>query len=123
MILSIVVISLFIISPLPALPVIIFYYKKFPFFDSLRIILSVSLISTSIQYLIGYRLSKINFINKKFLGKLDHLRIRFNKLSFRDAVFIRFSNLFVVKLFNYFCGYIRFSLRDILIINFFAASL
>ena len=117
------IITLISITPIPALPLIIFCYQKYTTLSSFFIMLNVSLLSTLFQYLIGTYISKKKLTSLKISSKFSSLKIKFDKIKLKDIIIIRFSNLFVVKFLNLYCGYIRYPLIKILLVNTLAISL
>ena len=120
-IISIITIFLISVSPLPALPIIIYTYSQLGFSDGFISIIIASNIATIAQYSIGYYMSGNKYLQNLSYKKLSPIisirELSHNQISFEDLILLRFSNLFITKIINIFLGMNRYSLNKVLIIN------
>ena len=117
MILAIFLICLVSLTPLPTLPMVIYYYSKFGFIDGFIIVTIASNLKIFIHYNIGkiLRNKKITFLNLD--KKLLKAKKKYNSLRSRDILLFRLSNLFITRILNIFLGFTKFSLKKTFIIN------
>ena len=117
MILAILIICLVSLTPFPSLPLAIYYYSKFGFFEGFIIVTTSSNIKILIHYYLGQTLSKkrINFFN--FEKKLSYAKKRYKSIRSKDLILIRLSNLFITRILNIFLGFINFPLKKTYLIN------
>ena len=117
MILAILIICLVSLTPIPSLPLVIYYYSKFGFFDGFIIVIVASNLKILIHYNLGkfIRSKKINFLN---LGnKISKAKKKYKSIKTKDILLIRLSNLFVTRILNIFLGFMNFSLKKTFVIN------
>ena len=117
MILAIFLICLVSLTPLPTLPMVIYYYSKFGFIDGFIVVTIASNLKIFIHYNIGkvLRNKKINFFNLD--KKLTKAREKYKFFRSKDILLIRLSNLFITRILNIFLGFSNFSLKKTFIIN------
>tara|TARA_A100001388_G_scaffold269735_1_gene246458 strand:+ start:1205 stop:1774 length:570 start_codon:yes stop_codon:yes gene_type:complete len=117
MILAILIICLVSLTPLPSLPLVIYYYSKLGFVEGFIIVTVASNLKILIHYSLGrlVRNKKINLLN---LGeRISKVERKYKTIKTRDLLLIRLSNLFVTRILNIFLGFINFSLRKTFLIN------
>ena len=117
MLLAILIICLVSLTPLPSLPLVIYYYSKLGFIDGFIVVTVASNLKILLHYNLGklLRSKKINFFN---LGnKIAQLKRKYKSVKTRDILLIRLSNLFVTRILNIFLGFIKYSLRKTFLIN------
>ena len=117
MISAILIICLVSLTPLPSLPVVIYYYSKLGFIDGFIVVTVASNLKILIHYNLGrlVRSKKINFLN---LGeKISKAAKRYKSIKTRDILLIRLSNLFITRILNIFLGFMKFSLKKTFLIN------
>ena len=117
MILEIIILTLIGSSPVPALPYIIFMYSNSTFYESFLIIIITNILITIIQYRIGVFISNRRFSFSKLNNKIRYLKNKFKKLTTKDLILIKMSNIFISKMINILSGYTFFPLKKILCIN------
>jgi len=117
MILAILIISLVSLTPLPSLPLVIYYYSKLGFIDGFIVVTVASNLKIFIHYNLG-RLVRSKKINPLNLGeKISKVTKKYKSIKTRDILLIRLSNLFITRILNIFLGFINFSLRKTFFIN------
>ena len=117
MISAILIICLVSLTPVPSLPLAIYYYSKLGFVEGFIAITIASNLKIFIHYNLGrlLRSKKVNLFN---LGnKISNLKKKYKSIKTRDILLIRLSNLFVTRILNIFLGFIGFSLRKTYVIN------
>ena len=110
-------ICLISLTPLPSLPLIIYYYSKLGFVDGFIVVTVASNLKILIHYNLGrlVRIKKLNIFN---LGKkISKVKRKYKSIKTRDILLIRLSNLFITRILNIFLGYTNFSLRKTFFIN------
>ena len=117
MISAILIICLVSLTPIPSLPLSIYYYSKLGFLEGFIAITIASNLKILIHYNLGrlLRNKKINLFN--FSNKISNLQKKYKSIKTRDILLIRLSNLFVTRILNIFLGFINFSLRKTFVIN------
>ena len=117
MILAIFLICLVSLTPLPTLPMVIYYYSKFGLIDGFIVVIISSNLKIFIHYKIGeiLRNKKIKFLNID--KKLLKAKKKYNFLRSKDILLIRLSNLFLTRILNIFLGFSKFSLKKTFLIN------
>lgn len=105
------------ISPLPALPYIIYFYSKTSFNESLIIIVSSNILITFFQYNFGKYAFKKNFLPFKLNKNIKFFTNKFKQIKTYELILIRFSNIFITKIINILSGYLSIPFKKILIIN------
>ena len=117
MISAILIICLVSLTPLPSLPLAIYYYSKLGFAEGFIAITIASNLKILIHYNLGrlLRSKKINLFN--FGNKISKLKKKYKSIKTRDILLIRLSNLFVTRILNIFLGFIDFPLRKTFVIN------
>tara|TARA_A100001388_G_C28604800_1_gene419940 strand:- start:219 stop:788 length:570 start_codon:yes stop_codon:yes gene_type:complete len=117
MILAIFLICLVSLTPLPTLPMVIYYYSKFGLVDGFIVVTIASNLKIFIHYNIGnfLRNKKIKFLNLD--KKLSKAKKKYKHLRSKDILLIRLSNLFITRILNIFLGFSNFSLKKTFIIN------
>ncbi len=117
MISAILIICLFSLTPLPSLPLVIFYYSKLGFIDGFIVVTIASNLKILIHYYLGSLLKskKIRFFNLS--NKIELVRRKYKSIKTKDILLIRLSNLFVTRILNIFLGFMNFSLRKTFFIN------
>ena len=111
---SIILISLL---PLPTLPVIIYGYKKLSFHGAFLCIILASNIAILLQYNIGIKISEIKHLRFLRNGRIKKISDNLRKTKLSDLIFLRLSNLFLSKIMNYSLGFIKYPIKNLLIIN------
>ena len=117
MISAILIICLVSLTPLPSLPLVIYYYSKLGFIDGFIVVTVASNLKILIHYNLGrlVRSKKINFLN---LGeKISKAAKKYKSIKTRDILLIRVSNLFITRILNIFLGFMHFSVRKTFFIN------
>ena len=117
MILAILIICLVSLTPIPSLPLCIYYYSKFGFVDGFIVVTVASNLKILIHYNLGrlLRNKKISFLN---LGnKIARAQKKYKSIKTKDILLIRLSNLFVTRILNIFLGFINFSWKKTFVIN------
>ena len=117
MIFAIFIICLISLTPLPSLPLVIYYYSKFGFIDGFIVVTIASNLKILIHYNLGRLLQNknINFLN---LGnKISKAKTKYKSIKTKDILLIRLSNLFVTRILNIFLGFIKYSLKKTFVIN------
>ena len=117
MILAIFLICLVSLTPLPTLPLVIYYYSKFGLLDGFIIVTIASNLKILIHYNIGkiLRNKKIKFFNLD--KKLSKAKKKYKFIRSKDILLIRLSNLFITRILNIFLGFSNFPLKKTFIIN------
>ena len=117
MISAILIICLVSLTPLPSLPLVIYYYSKLGFIDGFIVVTIASNLKILIHYNLGrlIRNKKINLLN--FGGKLSKVVRKYKSIKTRDILLIRLSNFFITRILNIFLGFMNFSLRKTFFIN------
>ena len=117
MILAIFLICLVSLTPLPTLPMVIYYYSKFGLIDGFIVVTIASNLKILIHYNIGkiLRNRKIKFLNLD--KKLSKAEKKYKYLRSKDILLFRLSNLFITRILNIFLGFSNFSLKKTFIIN------
>ena len=117
MILAIFLICIVSLTPLPTLPMVIFYYSKFGLVEGFIVVTIASNLKILIHYNIGkiLRNKKIKFFNLD--KKLSKAKKKYKFLKTKDILLIRLSNLFITRILNIFLGFSNFSLKKTFIIN------
>ena len=117
MILAIFLICLVSLTPLPTLPLVIYYYSKFGLINGFVVVTIASNLKIFIHYSIGkiLRNKKIKFLNLD--KKLAKAKNKYKSLRSKDILLIRLSNLFLTRILNIFLGFSAFSLKKTFIIN------
>ena len=117
MITAILIICLVSLTPLPSLPLVIYYYSKFGFVDGFIVLLVASNLKIIIHYKIGslLRRKKINFFNLQ--DKISRAKEKYKRIKTKDILLIRLSNLFLTRILNIFLGFINYSLIKTFLIN------
>ena len=117
MISAILIICLVSLTPLPSLPLIIYYYSKLGFIDGFIVVTLASNLKILIHYNLGklLRNKKLNLFNLE--KKISKVKRKYKSIKTRDILLIRLSNLFVTRILNIFLGFINFSLRKTFLIN------
>jgi uncharacterized membrane protein YdjX (TVP38/TMEM64 family) len=117
MILAIFLICLVSLTPLPTLPMVIYYYSKFGLIDGFVVVTIASNLKILIHYKIGQilRNKKIKFLNLD--KQLVKAKNKYKSLRSKDILLIRLSNLFVTRILNIFLGFSNYSLKKTFIIN------
>ncbi len=117
MISAILIICLFSLTPLPSLPLVIFYYSKLGFIDGFIVVTIASNLKILIHYYLGSLLKskKIRFFNLS--NKIELVRRKYKSIKTKDILLIRLSNLFVTIILNIFLGFMNFSLKKTFFIN------
>ncbi len=117
MILAVIIICLASLSPVPSLPIILFYYGKFGFIKGFVVVTLASNIKICMHYFIGKVISKrkINILGMN--EKINLFRKKYISMSSKDILFLRLSNLFIVRILNTFLGFIGFPLLKTFVIN------
>ena len=117
MISAILIICLVSLTPLPSLPLVIYYYSKLGFIDGFIVVTIASNLKILIHYNLGrlVRSKKINLLN---LGeRISKVERKYKSIKTRDILLIRLSNLFITRILNIFLGFMNFSLRKTYFIN------
>ena len=117
MISAILIICLVSLTPLPSLPLVIYYYSKFDFINGFIVVIIASNLKILIHYNLGrlLRRKNINFLN---LGnKISKFKKKYKSIKTKDILLIRLSNLFVTRILNILLGFMNFSLRKTFVIN------
>ena len=117
MISAILIMCLVSLTPLPSLPLSIYYYSKLGFIDGFIVVTVASNLKILIHYNLGrlLRSKKINLFN---LGnKISKIKRKYKSIKTKDILLIRLSNLFVTRILNIFLGFMNFSLRKTFFIN------
>ena len=117
MIIAILIICLVSLTPLPSLPLVIYYYSKLGFVDGFIVVTVASNLKILIHYNLGclVKNKKINFLN---LGeRISKAAKRYKSIKTKDILLIRLSNLFITRILNIFLGFINFPLRKTFLIN------
>ena len=117
MISAILIISLVSLTPLPSLPLVIYYYSKFGFIDGFIVVTVASNLKILIHYNLGrlIRRKKLNIMN---LGeRISKIERKYKSIKTRDILLIRLSNLFITRILNIFLGFMNFSLRKTFFVN------
>ena len=117
MVVAIFLICLVSLTPLPTLPMVIYYYSKFGLIDGFIVVTIASNLKILVHYNIGkiLRNKKIKFLNLD--RKLSKAKKKYKSLRSRDILLIRLSNLFITRILNIFLGFSNFSLKKTFIIN------
>ena len=117
MISAILIICLVSLTPLPSLPLVIYYYSKFGFIDGFIVVTVASNLKILIHYNLGklIRSKKINLLNLS--ERISQVAKKYKSIKTRDILLIRLSNLFITRIINIFLGFINFSLRKTFFIN------
>ena len=117
MILAIFLICLVSLTPLPTLPLVIYYYSKFGLLDGFIVVTIASNLKILIHYNIGkiLRNKKIKFFNLD--KKLSKAKKKYKFIRSKDILLIRLSNLFITRILNIFLGFSNFPLKKTFIIN------
>ena len=117
MTLAIIIICLASLSPLPSLPLVLFYYAKFGFIKGFIVITFASNIKIFIHYFIGKTIAKrrVNILGMN--EKINSFKQRYKSMKSKDILFLRLSNLFIVRILNTFLGFIGFPLAKTFLIN------
>ena len=117
MISAILTICLVSLTPLPSLPIVIYYYSKLGFIDGFIVVTIASNLKILIHYNLGkfVRSKKINLFN---LGeRISKVAKKYKSIRTRDILLIRLSNLFITRILNIFLGFMNFSLKKTFFIN------
>ena len=117
MISAILTICLVSLTPIPALPLVIYYYSKFGFIDGFIVVTIASNLKIFIHYNLGrlLRSKKIHFLN---LGeRISKIAKKYKSIKTKDILLIRLSNLFITRILNIFLGFMNFSLKKTFFIN------
>ena len=117
MILAILIICLVSLTPLPSLPLVIYYYSKLGFVDGFIVVTIASNLKILIHYNLGrlVRIKKISLLN---LGeRISKVERKYKSIKTRDILLFRLSNLFITRILNIFLGFINFPLRKTFFIN------
>ena len=111
MISAILIITLVSLTPLPSLPLVIYYYSKFGFIDGLIVVTVAFNLKIFIHYNLVrlMRCKKLNIINLD--EKISKIERKYKSIKTRDILLIRLSNLFITRILNIFLGFMNFSLR------------
>ena len=117
MILAILIICLASLSPIPSLPLVLLYYTKFGFVKGFFVVTIASNIKIFMHYFIGNVIAKrkINILGMN--EKIHSFRKKYKSMRSKDILFLRLSNLFIVRLLNTFLGFIGFPLVKTFVIN------
>ena len=117
MISAILIICLVSLTPLPSLPLVIYYYSKFGFIDGFIVVTVASNLKILIHYNLGklIRSKKINLLNLS--ERISQVAKKYKSIKTRDILLIRLSNLFITRIINIFLGFMNFSLRKTFFIN------
>ena len=117
MISAILIICLISLTPLPSLPLVIYYYSKFGFIDGFIVLMIATNLKIIIHYKIGQllRRKKLKFFNLQ--EKISRAKEKYKRIKTKDILLIRLSNLFVTRILNIFLGFINYSLRKTFLIN------
>ena len=117
MVLAIFLICLVSLTPLPTLPMVIYYYSKFGLLDGFIVVIIASNLKIFIHYNIGkiLRNKEIKFLNLD--KKLSKAKKKYKSLRSKDILLIRLSNLFITRILNIFLGFSNFSVKKTFIIN------
>ena len=117
MISAILIICLVSLTPLPSLPLVIYYYSKFGFIDGFIVVTVASNLKILIHYNLGklVRSKKINLLNLS--ERISQVAKKYKSIKTRDILLIRLSNLFITRIINIFLGFMNFSLRKTFFIN------
>ncbi len=117
MISAILIICLISLTPLPSLPLVIYYYSKLGFIDGFIVVTLASNLKILIHYNLGklVRSKKINLLNLS--ERILKVEKKYKSIKTRDILLIRLSNLFITRILNIFLGYMNFSLRKTYFIN------
>tara|TARA_B100000886_G_scaffold335010_1_gene291423 strand:+ start:144 stop:719 length:576 start_codon:yes stop_codon:yes gene_type:complete len=117
MVVAILIICLVSLTPLPSLPLVIYYYSKLGFIDGFIVVTVASNLKILIHYNLG-KLLRSKKINISSLGKkISKVQKKYKSIKTRDILLIRLSNLFITRILNIFLGFINFSLRKTFFIN------
>ena len=114
---AILIICLVSLTPLPSLPLVIYYYSKLGFVDGFIVVTIASNLKILIHYNIGrlLRIKKIRFFNLE--NKLSKAIEKYKTIRSKDILLIRLSNLFITRILNIFLGFINFSIKKTILIN------
>ena len=117
MISAILIICLVSLTPLPSLPLVIYYYSKLGFIDGFIVVTVASNLKIFIHYNLGrlLRSKKIKFLN--ITEKISKAAKKYKSIKTKDILLIRLSNLFITRILNIFLGFMNFSLRKTFFIN------
>ncbi len=117
MVVAIFLICLVSLTPLPTLPMVIYYYSKFGLLDGFIVVIIASNLKIFIHYNIGkiLRNKEIKFLNLD--KKLSKAKKKYKSLRSKDILLIRLSNLFITRILNIFLGFSNFSVKKTFIIN------
>ena len=115
--LFILLIYLFSVSPLPALPIIIASYSKMGFFGGFLSTVIAANLAIFSQYYLGKSLRKNKFSWSRFQNLIDKYSYKVKNFSTLDLFLIRLSNVFITKIINLLLGFTRYPLKKLLIIN------
>ena len=117
MIAAILTICLVSLTPIPSLPLVIYYYSKFGFLDGFIVVVVASNLKIIIHYKIGelLRRRKINFFNLQ--DKISRAKEKYKRIKTKDILLIRLSNLFLTRILNIFLGFINYSFKKTFLIN------
>ena len=90
------------ITPLPALPYVLYIIAKYGFLKSLYITIIASFISHSTLYFLGYKISKSKRDLFKIKKRLNKYTKQFNNINFKDIIILKLANLYITKITNIF---------------------
>ena len=117
MIQAIIIICLVSLTPLPSLPLVIYYYSKFGFTNGFIVVTVASNLKILIHFYLGRLLQSKNFDFYNLGNKISKAKKKYNTIKTRDILLIRLSNLFITRILNIFLGFINYSLRKTFLIN------
>ena len=117
MILAVLIICLASLSPVPSLPLVLFYYAKFGFLKGFFVITIASNIKILMHYFIGNLIAKRKVNILGINEKINSFRKKYKSMSSKDILFLRLSNLFIVRILNTFLGFIGFPIAKTFLIN------
>ena len=117
MISAILIICLVSLTPLPSLPLVIYYYSKLGFINGFIVVTVASNLKILIHYNLGklVRSKKINLF--KISERISKVAKKYKSIKSRDILLIRLYNLFITRIINIFLGFMNFSLRKTFFIN------
>jgi len=70
-----------------------------------------------LQYNIGIKISEIKHLRFLRNGRIKKISDNLRKTKLSDLIFLRLSNLFLSKIMNYSLGFIKYPIKNLLIIN------
>tara|TARA_B100000242_G_C42951472_1_gene441166 strand:+ start:65 stop:634 length:570 start_codon:yes stop_codon:yes gene_type:complete len=112
---AILLLTLISITPIPGLPILLYFYSKYNFFKSLLIFILSTITSTFLQHKLGNYIFKSKFKKEIFIKTFGEKIKKIETSKSNELFLLRF--IIIGKIFNIASGFINLPIKKIIIVN------